>query len=184
MSDFVLDHLFVMTAPGAPEADDLLLRDFIEGPPNRHPGQGTACRRFYFANAMLEFLWVENEAEARSDLVRPLRLWERWEGRETGACPFGIALRPTAPGLQPPFPTFEYWPSFFPAPAHVDVRASMIQLPLKFVLPYFDPRPVASAPILKHYRIEGTPPNSFMEIDFEDVPPLRFAMIASRPRHV
>ena len=182
MNDFVLDHLLVMTDPGAPEADDLIARGFVEGAPNRHPGQGTACRRFFFANAMLEFAWVENEEEARSELVHPLRLWERWAWRETGACPFGIALRPTAPGLEPPFPTFEYWPSFFPAPAHVDIRASVIQFPLKFVLPYFE-RPQRGGPVLKHYRIEGTPPNSLMEIDFEDVPPLRFAMIASRPRH-
>jgi hypothetical protein len=180
---FVLDHLFVMTDAGAPDADDLLARGFVEGPPNRHPGQGTACRRFFFANAMLEFLWVENEAEARSEAVQPLRLWERWAGRDLGACPFGIALRPTAPGLEPPFPSFEYWPSFFPAPAHVDVRASVLELPLKFCLPYFE-RPETGGPTLKHYRIEGTPPNFLMEIDFEDVPPLRFAMIASRPRHV
>src|SRR5262245_23813776 len=138
MTDFVLDHLFVMTAPGAPEADDLVARGFAEGPPNRHAGQGTACRRFMFANAMLEFLWVENQAQARSELVQPLRLWERWVERESGACPFGIALRPTAPGLRPPFESFEYWPSFFPAPAHIDVRAANIEEPLRFCLPYFE----------------------------------------------
>ena len=179
MKNFLLDHLFVMTAPGAPEADALVARGFVEGPPNRHPGQGTACRRFFFANAMLEFLWVENEDEARSDLVRPLRLWERWAGRESGACPFGVAQRPAAPGLEPPFPTFEYWPSFFPAPARVSVRASVIEEPLYFVLPYFE-RPKKDGPKLTRYRIEG---NSLLEIDFDEAPPLRFAMIASRPRH-
>ena len=180
---FLLDHLFVMTAPGAPEADDLLARGLVEGPPNRHPGQGTACRRFLFANAMLEFLWVENEAEARSELVHPLRLWERWRWRESGACPFGVALRPAAPGLEPPFPTFEYWPSFFPAPARVDVRASVIEEPLRFCLPYFERPPRTGPPTLKGYRIERAP-NYLMEIDFEEVAPLRFAMIPHRPRHV
>ena len=170
-----------MTAPGAPEADDLVARGLVEGPPNRHPGQGTACRRFYFANLMLEFLWVENEAEARSEQVRPLRLWERWAGRESGACPFGIALRPAAPGLEPPFPTFEYWPSFFPAPARVSVRASIIEEPLTFCLPYFE-RPATGGPTMTRYAIE-TAPNFLMEIDFAEVPPLRFAMIASRSRH-
>jgi hypothetical protein len=176
VTDFLLDHLFVMTAPGAfGEADDLIARGFVEGPPNQHPGQGTACRRFFFANAMLELLWVEDEAEARSELVHPLRLWERWAGRASGACPFGIALRPTAPGLEPPFPTFEYWPSFFPAPARVDVRAPIVQLPLKFCLPYFE-RPAREGPELTHYRIEGTPPNYLMEIDFADAPSLRFEL--------
>jgi len=108
-------------------------------------------------------------------------LWtERTTNRESDACPFGIALRPTAPGLVPPFPTFEYWPSFFPAPALVDVRASVIEEPLRFCLPYFE-RPKKTGPTLTRYRIEG---NSLMEIDFEDAPSLRFAMIASRPRHV
>jgi hypothetical protein len=172
-----------MTALGAaPEADGLLARGFVEGPPNRHPGQGTACRRFPFANAYLELLWVEDEAEARSESVQPLRLWERWAGRETGACPFGVALRPTRPDAEPPFPTFEYWPSFFPAPARVSVRASAIEEPLVFCLPPFE-RPARQGPLVIDYRIECSP-NFLMEIDFDRVPPLRFAMIASRPRHV
>ena len=51
-----LDHIFVWTTCGAPEAD--CLRDFglVEGSANRHPGQGTACRRFFFHNAMIELL--------------------------------------------------------------------------------------------------------------------------------
>jgi hypothetical protein len=32
-----------------------------EGTPNIHPGQGTANRRFFFRNAMLELLWVNDE---------------------------------------------------------------------------------------------------------------------------
>src|ERR1700757_2009678 len=48
-----LDHLFVCTAPGAPEAEELVQFGLHEGPPNQHPGQGTACRRFSFANAMI-----------------------------------------------------------------------------------------------------------------------------------
>jgi hypothetical protein len=172
LDDFLLDHLFLMTAPGAPEADDLVARGFVEGPPNHHPGQGTACRRFFFANAMLEFLWVENEEEARSEIVRPLRLWERWAGRIAGASPFGIALRPAAPGLEPPFATFEYWPPFFPAPARVDVRAAIIEEPLRFCLPYFE-RPQRDGPELRRYGVEG---NSLMEIDFADAPSIRFEL--------
>jgi len=172
MSDFVLDHLFVMTDRDAPEADDLVLRGYVEGEPNQHPGQGTMCRRFFFANAMLEFLWVENEREARSAMVHPLRLWERWAGRDSGACPFGIALRPTAPGLMPPFPTFQYFPSFFPAPAYVDVQAELVQLPLKLCLPYFE-RPPRDGPVLTSYKIEGPSPH-VMQIEFEGLPPLRF----------
>ena len=55
-----LDHLFVCTAPGAPEAEELVRFGLREGPPNRHPGQGTANRRFAFANTMIELLWVSD----------------------------------------------------------------------------------------------------------------------------
>jgi hypothetical protein len=50
-----LDHLFVCTAAGAPETEQLLQFELREGPANRHSGQGTACRRFAFKNAMLEW---------------------------------------------------------------------------------------------------------------------------------
>jgi hypothetical protein len=38
----------------------------LEGSSNAHPGQGTANRRFFFDNFMLELLWVTNPAEART----------------------------------------------------------------------------------------------------------------------
>lgn len=164
-----------MTEPGAwSEADLMLEKGFEEGPPNTHPGQGTACRRFFFANAMLEFLWVEDEAEARSARVHPLRLWERWSGRRTGACPFGIAFRPARPEAEPPWPTFDYFPSFFPAPAKVNARAPIVELPLMFILPPFE-RPPTEGPTLTRYHIEG-PPKFLMEIEFADAAPLRFEL--------
>lgn len=49
---FELDYVFVCTTPGAPEADKLVRLGFHEGPPNQHPGQGTANRRFPLAKAM------------------------------------------------------------------------------------------------------------------------------------
>jgi hypothetical protein len=61
-----LDHLFVCAAPGAPEAEKFVQFGLHEGPPNQHRGQGTACRRFPFANAMIELLWVSDAGEARS----------------------------------------------------------------------------------------------------------------------
>jgi hypothetical protein len=48
-----LDHLFICTSSGAPEAERLAEFGLIEGTPNCHPGQGTANRRFFFHNAML-----------------------------------------------------------------------------------------------------------------------------------
>ena len=41
-----LDHIFVFTSAGAPEAESLIELGFEEGPGNVHPGQGTSNRRF------------------------------------------------------------------------------------------------------------------------------------------
>ncbi len=100
---FELDHLFICTSVGAPEADRLIEFGLTEGSPNVHPGQGTANRRFFFQNAMLELLWVRDSAEAESETTRPTRLWERWTGRNNGACPFGFCFRPATsqPGELP-----------------------------------------------------------------------------------
>jgi hypothetical protein len=112
-----LDHLFVCTAPGAPEAEKLVQSGLHEGPPNQHPGQGTANRRFAFVNAMIELFWVSDASEAQSQSTRRTLLWERWSGREHNASPFGICLRPVDPQDKgTPFPAWEYRPAYLPGP--------------------------------------------------------------------
>ena len=77
----VVDHVFVCCSEDAPEADALVGLGLVEGSGNTHPGQGTACRRFFFSNAYLELFWVRDPEEARSDMVAPTRLWDRWSQR-------------------------------------------------------------------------------------------------------
>lgn len=116
MKAFELDHLFICTDVGAPEAD--LLRDFglTEGPSNVHPGQGTANRRFFFHNAMLELFWVHDPMQAQSTRTHPTRLWERWQGRRGDASPFGICWRPQhLETTALPFPAWAYEPAYLPA---------------------------------------------------------------------
>ncbi len=128
---FELDHLFVCTAPGAPEAEELIQFGLHEGPPNQHPGQGTACRRFAFANAMIELLWVSDEREAQSQSARRTLIWERWSGREDSASPFGICLRPVDTqdtGL--PFPAWEYRPTYLPGPLVMHIGDVGIEEPM------------------------------------------------------
>ncbi len=88
------DHLFICTDIGACDADRLVAFGLVEGASNTHLGQGTANRRFFFHNAMLELLWVHDTEEAKSEPIRLTRLWERWTNRQDGACPFGVCLRP------------------------------------------------------------------------------------------
>jgi hypothetical protein len=120
---FEVDHLFVFTDAGAPEADRLVAFGLTEGEPNVHPGQGTANRRFFFRNVFLELLWVSDPEEARSELVRPMHFWQRWTGRRSGASsPFGVLLRPARPSVEGlPFPCWEYRPPYLPAPLAIHV---------------------------------------------------------------
>ena len=110
-----VDHLFICTTPGAPEARLLFDAGITEGSPNVHPGQGTANRRFFFENGYLELLWVSDEAESRSPLAAPTRLWERWSGRGEGANPCGICLSsPAGVNGRLPFATWNYEPDYLP----------------------------------------------------------------------
>jgi hypothetical protein len=111
----VIDHVFVWTAAGAPAAIRLGELGFTEGPSNRHPGQSTANRRFFFRSTMLELLWVDGATEAREQADPRLRLWERWSARSSGASPFGIILRPAEGSTcDCPFRSWEYRPETMP----------------------------------------------------------------------
>jgi hypothetical protein len=159
-----LDHVFVLCAQGAPEAARLIALGLVEGSPNTHPGQGTACRRFFFANAYLELLFVTDETEARAEPARATRLFERWSRRRTGTSPFGIVLRPAdraaesasdlppggkrlgddapategaAAGSAPPFPTWSYRAPYLPPGFSIEVAAgTSIEEPELFYIPF------------------------------------------------
>jgi hypothetical protein len=125
------DHVFVCTAPGAPEGDELVRFGLHEGPANRHPGQGTSCRRFPFVNAMLELVWVSDVEEVQSEASRRTLLWERWSGRKGEACPFGICLRPVdAQDTGLPFPAWEYRPSYLADPLAFQIGDAGVEEPM------------------------------------------------------
>jgi hypothetical protein len=128
-----LHHLFVCTAAGAPEAERLIQFGLREGPPNQHPGQGTANCRFAFHNAMIELVWVSDEREAQSQETKRTLLWERWSGRIDRACPFGICLRPAGSqdhDTEPPFPSWNYRPRSLPDPLVMHVGEAGIEEPM------------------------------------------------------
>jgi hypothetical protein len=134
---------------------------FIEGQSNTHPGQGTANRRFFFENFMLELIWVADAAEAQSERTRRTRLWERCERRELGASPFGIIFAPSgdqAPAA--PFPTWAYAPIYLPPGVSMLVaEGTNLSEPGLFYLPFMrrgarrDSQPVTHA--LPIRRISG-----------------------------
>lgn len=130
-----LDHIFIFVAEGAPEAQALIDFGFVEGQPNVHPGQGTSNRRFFFNNMMLELLWVSHVDEVQRELTRPTMFWQRWKGRTSNACPFGIIVR--TPTGATPFDHWHYRPDYLPAGLSFAVANNAPQLnePLVFVMP-------------------------------------------------
>ncbi len=134
-----LDHVFVCCAPGAPEAASLARLGLTEGSPNTHPGQGTACRRFFFGNAYLELFWVADPGEAQGERTSPTRLWERWSGRREGASPFGIVLRPSPDARErhPPFATWSYRPQYMPPDLAIEIATGTpLSEPELFYIPF------------------------------------------------
>ncbi|HKD06543.1 MAG TPA: VOC family protein [Bryobacteraceae bacterium] len=132
-----LDHLFVCTDVNAPCAQRLIELGFTEGPSNTHPGQGTANRRFFFANAMIELIWVSDASEAQSPKTRRTLLWERWSGRKEQASPFGICMRPAgSEEIRSPFPGWEYRPDYLPTPAAFHIGDAGITEPMWIYLSF------------------------------------------------
>jgi hypothetical protein len=153
---FEFDHVFIWASCGGTEANGLAAFGLTEGPPNVHPGQGTACRRFFFANGYLELLWISNAEEAQSETIQPTHLWERWKGRARGACPVGLGFRPkNQHDGGTPFSSWEYRPSYLPAPLslHIATNAHVLTEPMLFYLPFGlrpDAYPSAKRPRTEH----------------------------------
>lgn len=115
VNNIEIDHIYVCTKYKAPEGDLLVEFGLLEGSSNVHPGQGTANRRFYFHNMMLELLWVENAEEVQSELTKPMRLYERCQPITDKISPFGIALRPTdEKDNLVPLKVWDYHPIYLP----------------------------------------------------------------------
>lgn len=130
-----LDHIFIFCEPhqaALPESIGL-----TPGSPNRHAGQGTANTRYFFENAYLELIWIENAAEAQSEITRPTGLWERSRWQNTGASPIGLAFRQDNPNESPPFETWPYRPVYLPAGMEIPIAANSTRLnePLIFIVP-------------------------------------------------
>ena len=126
-----LDHVFVLTTPQAAVGDRLIEFGLVEGSPNTHPGQGTANRRFFFANFMLEFLYVSDADEALNGPGAGMRLADRVAA--AGASPFGFVLR----GDPSEFPGWTYFPDYFPDGVgfHVSANSDDLTEPLCILIP-------------------------------------------------
>ncbi len=150
-----LDHFFILTTPGAPEASLLKEIGLIEGPANDHPGQGTANRRFFFANVMLELIYLRDVEEARRGPGSRLLFAERFAAEN--ASPFGLVLRGTdddpTDKMDAPFPGWAYHADYLSdgGSLHVGENSTDIREPLCIFQPSLAPRAA---------RLSGVRPNA------------------------
>ena len=144
--DWELDHVFLACSDVA--AAKRVISDFgitlSEG--RTHPGQGTANVCAHFENAFFELLFSVDEEELESEIVRPLGLKERIEWKTTGACPFGVCLRPVAASVEPdqlPVECWGYTPDYVPAGASIPIATppGSIREPLVFIATHRNPNP-------------------------------------------
>jgi hypothetical protein len=133
---------------------------FVEGSGNTHPGQGTANRRFFFENFMLELLWVADPAEVQNEKTRRTRLWERCERQDSQVSPFGIIFRASdTPPAAPPFVTWPYTPAYLPPGLSMQIaEGTTLREPELFYLPFLRsgvarrPEPVSHVPPIRRIR--------------------------------
>lgn len=134
--------MFVCVAPDAAEAEVLDRFGLVRGSGARHAGQGTRNVRYFFQDAYLELIWIDDPVQARSPLVRRTGLWERCRWRETGACPLGIALyRDADADASLPVATWSYRPPSLPDGTSIDVAdlGDGFGEPLVFIVPSMGP---------------------------------------------
>lgn len=150
-----VDHIYICTDYKAPAGE--LLKEFglTEGTSNTHSGQGTANRRFFFHNFMLELLWIENLDEVKSVLTKPMRLFERCSKLDTDISPFGIGLRPIKEkNIKVTFPVWDYHPLYLPNFLKIQVADNTpLSEPMFFYLSFVerqDKYPIEKKENMKH----------------------------------
>lgn len=130
-----LDHIFIISKLDAPEAKRLAGIGLVEGGSNTHPGQGTSNRRFFLDGLTIELLFVSDSIEAASGAGKRLGILNR--SKDTEASPFGIVVRVTDAEATPDFPSWQYFPDYFPSHMcfYVGKNSDKLEEPLCICMP-------------------------------------------------
>lgn len=165
-----IDHIFIFTNDQGKVADKLVEFGFVEGSHRVHTGQGTTNRKFYFENFFLEILWVHNEKEINSELVKPTGLWQRAEYKRNEFSPYGLCMVNNDETNELFENASRYQPAYFPNGLTIEIckNEDQPQLPWTFRLPFKGPKRNETEPkdhsngirrltkVNFHYRNSGT----------------------------
>jgi len=136
-----LDHIFIITESDAPIAQRLSAIGLREGNSNTHPGQGTSNRRFFLNGFTIELLYVSDPDEAANGAGSQLGILAR--SKDTSASPYGLVVRTTDAESTPVFPSWQYYPNYFPSDMcfYVGENSDQLMEPLCVCMPPSLPKP-------------------------------------------
>lgn len=135
---FELDHVFVATPHPDAAVAELESHGLALGHRGSHPNQGTANAVFFFDNAYLELLWVQDLGLASQPIVAQSTLPARLSWPAARCSPFGISFRRAEghPDAPLPIPTWDWHAPFLPqgaAPIPIGSNSGSLLDPLIFV---------------------------------------------------
>lgn len=110
----LIDHVFMFIEKKSDALDRIKILGLTETYRRRHTGQGTANACYAFNNMFLEFIWLENEDEIRSDQIKDTGLFERSQWTSSNSCPFGIAYRDSEGNLELEVEHWDFKPTYLP----------------------------------------------------------------------
>jgi hypothetical protein len=133
-----INHIFIFTDTNGKIADELISFGLTANESRTHLGQGTTNRTFSFKNFFLEIVWVHNEQEIKSDLVRPTGLWQRAEFFKNTFSPFGLIIENNEESDHLFRNAYKYQPEYFPDGMAFDILQNSLQpdLPWTCRLPF------------------------------------------------
>lgn len=116
-----IDHVFMFIQKDSDTLEILRMLGLTETYSRRHLGQGTANSCYAFNNMFLEFIWLEDEGESRSEQIKTTGLFERSQWVTSNTCPFGIAYRPDAGDNEIETPHWDFKPNYLPPDSKIKV---------------------------------------------------------------
>src|SRR4051812_20770203 len=109
-----IDHIFIFTDTNGKISDELISFGLTANESRLHRGQGTTNQTFSFENFFLEIVWVHNEQEIKSDLVKPSGLWQRAEYFKNNYSRFGLIITNNDESDHLFENAYKYQPVYFP----------------------------------------------------------------------
>ena len=158
-----INHIFIFTDTNGKIVDELISFGLKANDSHVHQGQGTTNHTFSFENFFLEIVWVHNEQEIKSDLVRPTGLWQRAEFFKNNFSPFGLIIENNEGSDHLFVNANKYQPEYFPDGMTFDILQNALQpdLPWMGRLPFKREKNAEKAIVNHNNRLKSLTKSTF-----------------------